>query len=205
MSEVRSVHSGPEFFVQNLRKQTAASHQKLEDNHLSKAILEANVTLADYQTYLSALYGVTLGCEKCVFPLIQNVIPDLNQRFRSQLIANDLRATGFPQTQIDALPVYTFTLPNVAEAMGAMYVLEGSTLGGRMLFKHINKTLGLTENNGASYFWGYGEQTGPMWKLFVTAFTQFALETEQSAAIIDSAIHTFTIIDKWLDEAENEK
>ena len=205
MSEVRSGHSGEDLFVQSLRKQTAASHQKLEDNNLSRAILEADVSVADYQTYLSALYGVTLGCEKAVFPQIQHIIPDLSERFRSQMIEKDLLATGFSASQIDALPVYTFTLSTAAEALGAMYVLEGSTLGGRMLYKHVNKTLGLTADNGACYFWGYGEHTGTMWKSFISAFTQFAQQSGQAENIIDSAIQTFTIIDHWLDEAVIEK
>lgn len=205
MSEVHSFHSDQESFIQNLRNQTAVSHRKLEENYLSKMILNEQVTLIDYQNYLSALYGVTLGCENFVFPHIQDIIADLNQRDRSEFIARDLLATGFTQKQIEALPVYTFTFSSVAGHLGAMYVLEGSTLGGRFLYKHINKTLGLTAENGCSYFWGYGEQTGIMWKSFISYLTQFALETGQSAEIIQGAVNTFMIIDNWLDEAVIEK
>ncbi|SKB98410.1 biliverdin-producing heme oxygenase [Dyadobacter psychrophilus] len=205
MSEVRSFHSGQELFIQNLRQQTAVSHKKLEENYLSKMILDERVTLIDYQNYLSALFGVTLGCENFVFPHIQDIITDLNQRYRSQLIAGDLLATGFTQHQIDALPVYRFAFPSVAGHLGAMYVLEGSTLGGRILYKHINKTLGLTPENGCAYFWGYGEQTGIMWKSFISSLTQFAIDAGQSAEITEGAVNTFTIIDNWLDEAVIEK
>jgi len=205
MSEVRSSHSDQESFIQNLRKHTAVSHKKLEENYLSKMILNERVTLIDYQNYLSALYGVTLGCENSVFPHIKHIITDLDQRYRSQLIAQDLLATGFSAQQIAALPVYRFAFSSAASYLGAMYVLEGSTLGGRVLYKHINKTLGLTPENGCGYFWGYGEQTGTMWKSFISSFTQFALETGQSADIMEGAVNTFTIIDHWLDEAVIEK
>jgi len=201
MSEARHSNSNQELFVQDLRKQTAPSHQKLEDNPLSKAILTANVSVADYQQYLSALYGVTAGCEATLFPAIEGIIWDLKSRYRSQLIVSDLLATGFSELQIAALPVYHFAWSSAADAMGAMYVLEGSTLGGRVLYKHIHKTLGFDASNGASYFWGYGDQTGSMWKSFISSFTQFAMETGQGAEIINSATHTFTIIDTWLDEA----
>jgi heme oxygenase len=205
MSEVPSFHSDQELFVQNLRKQTASSHQKLEDNSLSKALLEEAVSVADYQHYLSALYGITVGCEEMLFPVVEDVVPDINRRYRSELIVNDLLATGFSKEQIAALPVYKFTSKSASEAMGAIYVIEGSTLGGRVLYKHINKKLAFSAENGASYFWGYGDQTGSMWKSFISHFTQFALESGQSAEIINSAIHTFTIIDNWLDEAVIEK
>jgi len=205
MSEVRNSHSDQESFIQNLRQQTAVSHKKLEENYLSKMILDERVTLIDYQNYLSALYGVTLGCETTVFPHIQDIVTDLEQRYRAQLIAQDLLETGFSQEQIAALPVYRFTFPSVAGYLGAMYVLEGSALGGRILYKHIHKTLGLTQENGCAYFWGYGEQTSIMWKSFISSFTQFALGTGQSADIISGAVNTFTIIDHWLDEAVIEK
>lgn len=201
MSEMHSFHSDQESFIQNLKKQTAVSHKHLEENYLSKMILNEQVTLIDYQNYLSALYGVTLGCENSVFPHIQDIITDLNQRYRSQFIAQDLLTTGFTQHQIEALPVYAFTFSSVAGYLGAMYVLEGSTLGGRFLYKHINQTLGLNAANGCSYFWGYGEQTGLMWKSFISSLTRFAMETGQSAEIIQGAVNTFTIIDNWLDEA----
>ncbi|MCF0053698.1 biliverdin-producing heme oxygenase [Dyadobacter sp. LJ53] len=205
MSEEPNFHSEQDSFIQNLRKQTAASHQKLEENDLSKMILNEQVSLVDYQNYLSALYGVTLGCENFVFPRIADIIPDLDQRYRSQLVTQDLLATGFTKNQIEALPVYRFAFSSVAGYLGAMYVLEGSTLGGRILYKHINKTLGLTLENGGSYFWGYGEQTGLMWKSFISPFAQYALGTGKSAEIIQGAVNTFTIIDKWLDEAVIEK
>lgn len=205
MNEVPSFHSDQESFIQSLRKQTAVSHQKLEENHLSKMILAEKVSLTDYQNYLSAMYGVTVGCEDFVFTQIKDVFPDLDARRRSYLIIQDLQATGFSQSQIDALPVYRFSFSSLAENAGAMYVLEGSTLGGRMLYKHIHKTLGLTPENGCSYFWGYGDQTGTMWKSFISTFARFAQETGQSAEIIQGAENTFTIIDNWLDEAVIEK
>ncbi|MCF2486590.1 biliverdin-producing heme oxygenase [Dyadobacter sp. CY347] len=205
MNEVPSFHSDQESFIQSLRKQTAVSHKKLEENYLSKMILDEKVSLPDYQNYLSAMYGVTLGCEDFVFSSLKDIIPNLDARKRSHLIEQDLLATGFSRAQIEALPVYRFAFASVAENLGAMYVLEGSTLGGRILYKHIHKTLGLTPESGCAYFWGYGEDTGMMWKSFVSSFTQFAQETGQSTEIIQGAVNTFTIIDNWLDEAVIEK
>ncbi|WP_353717451.1 hypothetical protein [Dyadobacter sp. 676] len=58
--------------------------------------------------------------------------------------------------------------------------------------------MGLTPQNGASYFWGYGARTGDLWKTFISFLTQFAREPEEREEVIASAKKTFTIIDRWL-------
>ncbi|GGH47768.1 heme oxygenase [Dyadobacter endophyticus] len=198
MSEATAFNTEQDLFFKQLRQETAESHQSLEDNRLSKAILNPSVSIQDYQTYLAALFGVTVACEDQIFPAISHVITDLPDRYKSRLIIDDLLATGFTEAEIDALPVYHFEFSSVAQALGIMYVLEGSTLGGRFLYKHTHEVLGLKFENGASYFWGYGTQTGNLWKSFISALTQFVEEHEERGEVIASAKNTFTIIDNWL-------
>ncbi|MDR6808375.1 heme oxygenase [Dyadobacter sp. BE34] len=200
MSEAAALDTEQELFFKRLRQETAESHQKLEDNPLSKAILSPSVSEKDYQTYLAALFGLTIACEDQVFPAISHVITDLPDRYKSRLIIDDLLATGLSEAEIDALPVYRFEFSTAAEALGIMYVLEGSTLGGKILYRHIHEVLGLVPENGASYFWGYGAQTGNLWKSFISSLTQFVDENEERDGVIDSAKKTFTIIDNWLGE-----
>lgn len=198
MSEATAFNTKQDLFFKRLRQETAESHQKLEDNRLSKAILTPSVSIQDYQTYLAALWGVTVACEDQIFPAISHTITDLTERYKSQLILDDLLATGFTQAEIDALAVYRFQFSTVAEALGIMYVLEGSTLGGRFLYKHIHEVLGFTPENGASYFWGYGAQTGNLWKTFISSLTQFVDAHDEKDEVIVSAKKTFTNIDNWL-------
>lgn len=198
MSEATAFNTEQDLFFKRLRQETAESHQKLEDNPLSKAILTPSVSIEDYQSYLAALFGVTIACEDQIFPAISHVIPDLADRYKSRLIINDLLATGLTEAEIDALPVHRFEFSSIAEALGIMYVLEGSTLGGKILYRHIHEVLGLIPENGASYFWGYGAQTGNLWKSFISALTQFVDLHEERDQVIASAKNTFTIIDNWL-------
>ncbi|SDG86607.1 heme oxygenase [Dyadobacter soli] len=198
MSEATAFNTEQDLFFKRLRQETAESHQRLEDNPLSKAILTLSASVHDYQTYLAALFGVTIACEDQVFPAISHIITDLSERYKSRLIIDDLLATGLTEADIDALPVYRFEFSSLAEALGIMYVLEGSTLGGKILYRHIHEVLGLTPENGASYFWGYGTQTGNLWKSFISSLTQFVDEHEERDEVIGSAKKTFTIIDNWL-------
>ncbi|MEO6284473.1 MAG: biliverdin-producing heme oxygenase [Dyadobacter sp.] len=198
MSQTAVFKNEQDLFIKNLRQETAASHQHLEDNTLSKALLSPTLALPDYQAYLTALYAVTITCEDQVFPPISHIVPDLQDRYKSGKIIEDLSFTGLSDVQIDALPVYQFEFSSPAEALGIMYVLEGSTLGGRILYKHVHETLGLSSERGAAYFWGYGSQTGMLWKSFISAFSEFAIENDASGQIIESAIKTFLMIDNWL-------
>jgi heme oxygenase len=54
---------------------------------------------------------------------------------------------------------------NAAAALGSVYVMEGSALGGRVIAASLAAS-GLTPTTGAAYFNGWGASTGSMWKEF---------------------------------------
>ncbi|MCF0057215.1 biliverdin-producing heme oxygenase [Dyadobacter sp. CY356] len=191
-----------ELFLKNLRGQTSESHVNLEGNRHSKAILDPAVTLNDYQRYIAKMYGVIKACENDIFPVISSVLTDIDKRFKSQMILEDLLKTGFSHNQINSLPVFRFNVSSIAEAFGVMYVLEGSTLGGKVLYKHINRVLELDEQTGVSYFNGYGQQTGLLWKHFIITLANYAVDENCEQEIIFSAVATFKVIGHWLNETE---
>ncbi|KQS24820.1 biliverdin-producing heme oxygenase [Dyadobacter sp. Leaf189] len=200
MNETTVIANEQESFIKNLRIETAESHQILENNQLSKTLLDPAVTLSDYQAYLSKIYGITLACELQIFPVLKDILPDWNSRYKSALIVKDLSRTGMSDDQIRDLPIHQFDCSGTPEAMGIMYVMEGSTLGGKIIYKHVHNKLGLDPESGAAYFWGYGDQTGSMWKSFVSLLAQYAAGSKSSATIIDSAKKTFTVINSWLSD-----
>ena len=191
------------FFLNNLRTNTAQSHKQLEENEISTALLSPEVTIAIYQEYISRMYGIIAGCENKVFPALTSIFPDLSQRQKSSLIINDLYTTGFQQSEIDQLQVCDFDFSTVGEALGIMYVLEGSTLGGRVLYKHIQKTLDLDESEGVSFFCGYGSETGSMWKRFINNLSHYAITNNCEQEVISGAAQTFTVIDGWLSHGKS--
>jgi heme oxygenase len=202
MNESAVSREKQDLFLKNLRQQTGESHLRLEENKYSKALLETSVTCADYQGYIARLYGVTKACENDVFPLINFVLTDSSERYKSGMILEDLKKTGISEDEIRNLPVYKFNPTDTAEALGIMYVLEGSTLGGKIIYKHVNQYLGIEAETGASYFYGYGQETGILWKSFITAFADYAVKENCEQRITSSAISAFTAIGNWLNEAE---
>lgn len=49
------------------------------------------------------------------------------------------------------------------EALGSLYVTEGSTLGGQVMARHLSSSLGLSPEFGLRFFTGYAKATGPLW------------------------------------------
>jgi heme oxygenase len=60
------------------------------------------------------------------------------------------------------------------KAFGCLYVMEGSTLGGKIIYNILKKQLGLSDSAGASFFYGYGPATGEKWKTFGASLEAFA-------------------------------
>ena len=81
---------------------------------------------------------------------------------RAPRLAADLAALG----QADSAPVLAdIALPrDRAEAIGAVYVLEGSALGGLLIAKQVADRLGIGAEDGASFFAGEGRDTMRHWR-----------------------------------------
>ena len=185
-------------FLNSLRSRTAHQHSLLEQNTASKNLLAPQVTAADYAAYLSLLYGFVKGFEHIVFPLIQHSITDIDERRKAHLLVSDLNALGIDETGIALIPNQFFVecYHSNAKALGGMYVLEGSALGGAFIYKHLKSTLGIEAINGkAKYFTPYGPETGSRWKNFLQAFCLASSGMEEE--VIKSATQTFSILHNW--------
>jgi len=185
-------------FLQSLRSRTAKQHSLLEQNTASKNLLDPQVTAADYAAYLSLLYGFVKGFENIVFPLLQNSITDVYERRKTQLLLSDLNRLGVNEAAIMVIPDQFFleVYHSNATALGGMYVLEGSILGGAVIYKHLKTTWGMEAIAGkAKYLTAYGPETGTRWKIFLQAFCLASSGMEEE--IIESASQTFDILHQW--------
>jgi heme oxygenase len=182
-------------FHQELKSRTTQAHDRLEALPISKSILSPAVSLKEYAQYLSLMQPIVADVEKRIFPMLTDVIDDLEIRRKSASIENDLRCLGFqPATTTDAV----FNAGSKAFALGIMYVVEGSAIGGRFILKNLEKSLGLSESAGASYFAGYGSTTGSVWKRFVGQMAEFEEKTGTADEIIAGAEYAFSVIEKQL-------
>jgi len=182
-----------------LKKNTTEQHLALEA--VVEPQLQALKSKDDYAAFLRRFYGYFKPVESLIEKYINaTVLPDIAQRRKAGLIVQDLT---FSNTHIEALPLAT-QLPeisNTVEAFGALYVLEGSTLGGRGITRLLLKKEALQLRPAeVRFFNGYGEQTGAMWTSFLKSLNQF---TNNPAAVqqqIATANDTFAFFKIWLQQ-----
>jgi heme oxygenase len=125
---------------------------------------------------------------------------DIQQRGKSPLLLRDLSDIGMYHLIAHTLPLCE-TLPNLtnpAQVWGCLYVLEGSTLGGMFISKHINKVLGLTAEHGCAFFSSYESNVGIMWQMFTQKLEAYACRYHEEESIVDAACETFVVLSQWL-------
>ncbi|RZJ76150.1 MAG: heme oxygenase [Flavobacterium sp.] len=181
-------------FLERLRKNTAQSHTMLEALPLSSSITKPEVTGAEYKLYLSLMADVVKDAEENIYPIISDVVKDLESRKKAHFIEADLAILN-AEVKPSSLPLSKAKdIISAGFALGIMYVVEGSTLGGRVILKNIKESLGYGENNGARYFAGYGGQTGSRWKMFLEVMVEYAEKHNCEDDIIAGADFAFTAI-----------
>ncbi len=187
-------------FIDRLRAATGPMHQRLENTPLSRALMQDNLTLATYINYLVHMREVIAWSEQHVFPMVGEVLTDVESRRKLALIDDDiavLSGTG-EVARPGAFEGFSGATKSEARALGHMYVMEGSTLGGRMILQHVKKVLALNDNTGGvRFFTGYGTETGPRWKAFLTAMGQQATNATDADDMISGATDAFEQIEHY--------
>jgi heme oxygenase len=83
-----------------------------------------------------------------------------------------------------------------AEALGAFYVLEGSSLGGRVILKEL-KSRGASLT-GLGFLDPYGPDTGQRWRSFLVILERELNSCEQKADAVKGAMNTFAFANACL-------
>lgn len=181
--------------MERLRNETKSAHQQLE-----KATVPFIKKATDTEQYVYVLrmfYGYFKPVEAQIQALIHaDLIPDIAERRQSGALVADLHTLGEDTAQLavtDNLPV----IESIPQALGALYVLEGSTLGGRfisqMLMKQLNRTDAIT------FFGGYGAETDAKWKVFTATVNEYAEKHPLHLnEIVAAADETFSKFGEWV-------
>lgn len=182
-------------FLQELKSATAVAHTALEDTPLSKKLLDPHISVNDYREYLEKMYSLNLFTEQQVAPALAHLLPDLSERTKISWLQKDLQSLG--SVLPDTSTYNDVRLENVAEQMGWFYVVEGSTLGGRVIIKSLQRHLSPDIFESATQFFnGYGELTGKNWKSFLTILDRFAQSLSIRRSVIVGANKAFSQIQK---------
>jgi len=169
-----------------LRSRTAEAHVGLENTPLMRAFALGNPAPDEYRDYLARQLRLHGGLES----RLRSRVPDDWSRLRlskSEWLAADLRALDAPSRAQAA------TAPAVrswAEALGVLYVIEGSTLGLQMVRKRLRHDHPALHGAGR-FIAGYGDSSARNWRMFLDSLE--ALPASEWAAAEQAARATFEL------------
>jgi len=186
----------PSPLLQRLRHETSAQHEAVEANPFNEALGAGTVTAAQAAWFLGKLYGFMQPLEDQLATLAPALDPawELPARRRAHLIPADLADLLGPAAITPPRCPVLPPLTTPAQALGVLYVLEGSTLGGQVIARQLEKAgLGAARR----YFTAYGALTGPRWQTTCRLLTE-AATPENENEIVASAQRTFADLGAWL-------
>jgi heme oxygenase len=179
--------------IQKLIQETKVDHHNVEG---AVPLMHQGLEIAEYVQCLQRIYGVVAAWEERAAEVAPEWFrPSLRARRRSPLLEQDLAWFGAGE-QDDGRPVLP-EMDNLPGLFGTMYVMEGSTLGGQFIARHVEAALHLREGRGNSYFRGHGSQTGPFWKDFCEML-KLRIPDEETDAVVVSAKAMFSTFGTWM-------
>jgi heme oxygenase len=181
--------------IQILRRETAADHEAVEG---SMPLMHEGLDTTEYVACLRQMYGVVAAWEEKAEAIAPEWLREtLVARQRRFLLKSDLEQFGIRDEDPRRAPMPA--LEDLPSLLGAMYVMEGSTLGGQFIAKHVETALQLEEGKGNSYFRGHGSRTGQMWKEFCEMLKSKVAD-ENTEAVVASAKAMFAVFGSWMRE-----
>ena len=181
-----------------LKTDTLENHQQLEKMLVGR--MKAIRSAADYANLLQLFYSYFGGLEEQIDLYIGKAeLPDYNVRRKSIALANDIRAMG-ATPGVKASADYLPEIGNRLQAFAAMYVIEGSTLGGKYISKMMAQQLNIKDEHGLSFFSGYGDNTDTMWECFKITLNGQEKVAGDADMVISTANETFAKFKKWIEK-----
>lgn len=177
-----------------VKEKTKRHHQSVE-KVLVKELKELK-SLDEYAGLLKRLYEFYVPIENDLHNLISNdVVKDISKRKHNSRLLQDIQSIDkhfnkTPNTR-------HLQIDNLSYALGVMYVIEGSTMGGQIISKMLEKNLPINDKDVTSYFNSYGDNSLEMWGNFKTQVLN-AKSKVNSEEMINGAKATFTALEKWL-------
>jgi heme oxygenase (biliverdin-IX-beta and delta-forming) len=183
-----------------LRDETAAMHRAVER---ALPLLDADLSLERYQRALRVLYGYYEPLEARLAQMAE--LPRLGVPFarRAPLLERDLLALGMAPEGIVAIRRCSVLpgLTGLEHLAGAVYVLEGASLGGRVVARVLQRRLAIGRSNGGSFFLSDGHGAASRWAAFVAWLDALPNAGASSDAIVSSARDTFSTLAQWVRHA----
>lgn len=184
-----------------LRAATKLPHHALDHHPLLTPLLRPAPRLDDYAAALAALHGVYATAEAAMLDFLASRPGLFDYAARRKLPALEadlanLANLGHPGKFMTIAAPSLPPLTNVGALVGMLYVIEGSTRGGRFIYRQLRQCLGETAPLG--FFAGYGEASEQRWQEF-WQFANHRCPPQEFADAVRVAVQLFGAIQSHLD------
>jgi heme oxygenase (biliverdin-IX-beta and delta-forming) len=186
--------------LQRLRCETRDAHAAIEE---TLALTEKTLTPCAYRQVLESFYGFYKPVEGAIAAAGMPAWFDVAARSKTALLEADLQRLRLQGAS--ALPLCRNLPPlgMLAQRLGCLYVLEGATLGGMLISRHIRENLDIYPESGGRFFHGYGSSTAAMWNDFRAGLLSFtSVAPLEEDLIIAAARATFETLQRWCERGE---
>ncbi|NEX20846.1 biliverdin-producing heme oxygenase [Thiorhodococcus mannitoliphagus] len=180
-----------------LRRETAEAHEAVERLPLMVALMSDAVTRDAYRRYLVVMAGIYAPVEEQLYGgLSEELVERLGVRPKMPALLRDLSEQGetwTPRPEVARWhePLEPLAPSDESALVGGIYVLEGATLGGRTIARHLARVLGDAFGAG-SFLDFHGRKTSSVWKHFSQELTALAEAGRLDAdGVIHGALATF--------------
>ena len=184
--------------TEQLKEATDQAHRAVEG--LLIPIIKNTLTQPGYVKLLLLFYGYYKPLEDAIDAMpVGDIVQDHEQRRKSTMIVHDLEALNtipYPLPLCAAVP----GLKSLEQALGAMYVLEGSTLGGIYIAKMLQRNLPAIPADAFTFFTGYGNRTQECWLEFSQALDHYQPDSGKLQSMTEAADQTFTQLKHWISQ-----
>jgi heme oxygenase len=172
---------------ERLRQATDPAHARV-DACFPQGLEDANA----YRRYLLGMHALVVALERALDTMtLDPAWREWRDPRREQWLRADLADIGAaPLPEGPALP-----LSGSAAAAGALYVLEGSSLGARGLLEDA-KRLGWSASRGARFLHGHGgNDAGPRWRAYLRCLEGARFAPAEEAGAIQAAARSFAYVE----------
>jgi len=187
-----------------LRMETRAAHDRLEHIPQLSCLLSPNLTTHAYLQALRNLHAFHAGMWATVPDLLSGLLAEYGAEGGDFTPSDDgLRALADDLAWFGATPLPNMPAPgtvnDAASALGAIYVVEGSALGARVIARAVSVSLGVTQGRGGSFFCGATADAARLrWRHFAAAldWAETRLGEAGCARVTRAAIAVFARLEQ---------
>lgn len=190
-----------------LRRHTHSAHVRINHHPFVSGLTRQGYSPQRYKALLAAYYHLYAAIERHVEAMLGATATafDYGQRKKLPWLAADLAWFGLdarhPPWRPSIEPELA-TPPRPGALIGTLYVIEGATLGGQVVSRHLRTSMNIDSDTGARFFTGYGdaEQTHRQWQQFAQFAGSIRGNEDELRHAERAALDLFHLFESQLDD-----